>query len=254
MRSSSPHSGLASPRLRRLTQQPRSVGSAEAPGSVEAPEERCELCSTPLAAEHRHLVDLESRALLCACRACSTLFDRSAAGGGHYRLVPDRRLRLEDFELDDAAWDRLRIPVEMAFFFRNSSLGRVMAFYPSPMGATESRLELSAWRELEDANPVLAGMEADVEALLVNRARGRHGQWLVPIDDCYRLVAVIRTRWRGFTGGKEVWLEIEGFFEELDRRARPHRRDPVGRPAHAAASNPPPAHPAARNPELAERS
>ena len=98
-------------------------------------------------------------------------------------------------------------------------------------------------------------MQPDIEALLVNRPRDAERQgWLVPIDDCYRLVAVIRTRWRGFTGGKEVWLEIEGFFEELDRRARPHRRDPVGRPGHAAASNPPPVDPAARNPELAERS
>jgi Family of unknown function (DUF5947) len=113
---------------------------------------------------------------------------------------------------------------------------------------------LSAWQQLEDANPVLATMEADVEALLVNRARGRHGHWLVPIDDCYRLVAVIRTRWRGFSGGKEVWLEIERFFEELDRRARPHRRDPVARPGRAAAPNPAPLHAAAPNPELAERS
>jgi hypothetical protein len=63
-------------------------------------------------------------------------------------------------------------------------------------------------------------MGADVEALLVNRARGARRQWLVPIDDCYRLVAVIRTRWRGFTGGKEVWLELERFFDDLDRRAR----------------------------------
>jgi hypothetical protein len=69
-------------------------------------------------------------------------------------------------------------------------------------------------------------MEEDVEALLVNRARGRRGQWLAPIDDCYRLVAVIRTRWRGFTGGKEVWAEIERFFEELDRGARSHSAKP----------------------------
>jgi hypothetical protein len=94
-----------------------------------------------------------------------------------------------------------------------------MAFYPSPMGATESHLELSAWTELEAANPVLATLEPDVEALLVNRARGARRQWLVPIDDCYRLVAVIRTRWRGFTGGREVWQELERFFEDLDRVA-----------------------------------
>jgi hypothetical protein len=195
----------------------------DANGTAEQ-QERCELCGEPLPAEHRHLLDLESRRLLCACRACSMLLHRRAAGGGHYRLIPDRRLRLDDFELDEVAWEQLRIPVEMAFFFFSSAAKRVVAFYPSPMGATESRLELTAWEQLQRANPALGTIEHDVEALLVNRARGRRGEWIVPVDDCYRLVAVIRTRWRGFTGGKEVWTEIERFFEELDRRARPHRQ------------------------------
>jgi hypothetical protein len=158
--------------------------------------------------------------MLCACRPCSILFERDAAGGGHYRLVPERRLRLDDLELSDLEWEQLQIPVEMAFFFHSSVEERVMAFYPSPMGPTESQLELTAWRQIEQANPVLAGMQPDVEALLVNRARGARRQWLVPIDDCYRLVALIRTRWRGFTGGKEVWLELERFFDDLDRRSR----------------------------------
>jgi hypothetical protein len=183
-------------------------------------DERCEMCSEPIPSQHRHLLDLESRELMCACRACTVLFDRNAAGGGHYRLVPDRRARVVDFELDDVAWEDLRIPVEMAFFYRDSQAGRVMAFYPGPMGATESLLELDAWATIERANPVTASMEPDVEALLVNRARGNRDHWLVPIDDCYELVGLIRTRWRGLTGGKEVWEEITHFFEALDRRSR----------------------------------
>jgi hypothetical protein len=181
------------------------------------------LCGAPLPGTHRHLVDLDRQQLLCACRPCALLFDRPAAARGHLRLVPDRRVALEDFDLDAAAWERLRIPVDMAFFFRSSRAARVLAFYPGPMGATESLLELSSWDELERANPVLETMRPDVEALLVDRARGSDRQWLVPIDDCYRLVALIRTRWRGFSGGKEVWAEIDAFFDELERRARqPH--------------------------------
>ena len=118
------------------------------------------------------MLDLSTRDLRCACRPCSLLFDRPGAGGGHFRLVPERRLRLTGFELADAAWEELRIPVDMAFFFHSSAAERVVAFYPGPMGATESLLELSAWEAIEAANPVLAGMEPDVEALLVNRARG----------------------------------------------------------------------------------
>jgi len=107
----------------------------------------------------------------------------------------------------------------MAFLFYSTPAERVVAFYPGPMGATESQLELEAWDELERANPVLRSMERDVEALLVNRAKGARDHYLVPIDDPYELVGVIRTRWRGLTGGQEVWEEIDGFFERLASRS-----------------------------------
>jgi hypothetical protein len=190
--------------------------------------ERCELCSAPIEPEHRHLLDLRSRELMCACRACSILFDRREAGEGHYRLVGERRLKIVDFELSDLMWEELRLPVDMAFFFRSSTDERVMAFYPSPMGPTESLLALEAWDALEAANPVLRTMEDDVEALLVNRvpsAGAARGHWLVPIDECYALVGVIRTHWRGLTGGREVWQEIARFWEALDRRSTAARRD-----------------------------
>jgi Family of unknown function (DUF5947) len=203
---------LASPRLQRLAQRQ--------PAPKEEPLEHCELCGRPIPAEHRHVLDLQDRNLLCACRACAILFDRRAAGGGHWRLVPERRLRLDDFEMPDDLWERLQIPVDMAFFFDNTSAGRVTAYYPSPMGPTESQLELEAWDELVAANEILMMLEPDVEALLANRARGRRRTWLVPIEDCYALVAVIRTRWRGFTGGREVWDELERFFAELDRKSK----------------------------------
>ncbi|MFL5827749.1 MAG: DUF5947 family protein [Thermoleophilaceae bacterium] len=202
---------LASSRLRRM---------ASTPAPVPAPEEKCELCGEPIAPEHRHLLDLENRELMCACRACGVLFDRRAAGGGHYRLVSERRLHLPDFELRDEQWDELRIPVDMAFFFHHSGEGRVVAFYPGPMGATESLLDLRAWRSLEAANPVLEGLEPDVEALLVNRSRGARDHWLVPIDECYGLAGLIRAKWRGLTGGKEVWQQIESFFGSLTDRSK----------------------------------
>jgi hypothetical protein len=190
----------------------------------EAALERCELCGAPIAAEHRHMLDLAKRELMCSCQACSVLFASGAASAGHYRLVPDRRLRIADLELSDLAWEELRLPVEMAFFFHSSAAGRVLAFYPSPMGPTESLLGLEAWAELERANPVLRTLAPDVEALLVNRVRGARGHWIVPVDECYSLVGLIRTRWRGFTGGTEVWEELARFFETLDRRAKPATR------------------------------
>jgi hypothetical protein len=188
-----------------------------------AQQEKCDVCGRAIPAEHRHLLDLESGELMCACQACRILFERTAAGGGHFRLVPERRLRLYDFQLDDEEWEELRIPVDMAFFFRSSAADRVVAFYPGPMGATESLLELRAWRQLEEANPVLTQMEPDTEALLVNRARGAEDYWLVPIDDCYTLVGLIRTGWRGLTGGKAVWEQIGHFYAALDAKTTNQR-------------------------------
>jgi hypothetical protein len=207
---------MAGSRLQALAQR-------SATERVEA-QERCDLCNAPISPEHRHMLDLESRELMCACRPCSLLFDRGAAGGGHFRLVPERRLRLDDFAMSDLAWEELRIPVDMAFFHRSSREQRVVALYPGPMGATESLLGLEAWAQLEAENPVLETMEPDVEALLVNRARGARQQWLVGIDTCFELVGLIRSRWRGLTGGKEVWTEIKSFFERLDEAATPAPR------------------------------
>ena len=208
----------ASPRLVRLVRGQPAERQPE-------PEERCDLCNAPIPGEHRHLLDVDERRLKCVCRPCGLLFDRPAAAQGQLRLVPDRRLRIEGFQLADEQWDALAIPVDMAFFFRSTPLDRVAAFYPSPAGATESLLDLGAWEEIEAANPVLEGMEADVEALLVNRAGSVPGHWLVPVDDCYRLVALMRSEWRGLNGGRAVWQAIDGFFEELGRRARPARPD-----------------------------
>jgi hypothetical protein len=208
--------------LRRFAQESEKAVEAaqEQAAQGQAAQERCELCSEPIPPEHRHLLDVSSREIMCSCRACSILFDKEAASEGKYRLIPDRRLFLEDFEMSDAQWESLRIPVDMAFFFHSAPAERVVAFYPGPMGPTESLLKLSAWEELETYNPVLKGMEQDVEALLVNRSRGAREYFLVPMDKCYSLVGLIRMHWRGFSGGQEVWEEIGQFFEELRKRSK----------------------------------
>lgn len=183
-------------------------------------QEHCDLCGEPIPSEHRHLLEVATREMVCVCRPCSILFDRKAASEGRYRLVGDRRLSLEGFEMDDVLWEGLRVPVDMAFFFHSTPAGKVVAFYPSPMGPTESLLGLGMWEELERRNPVLKTMEPDVEALLVNRVRGAGEHFLVPMDECYALVGLIRTRWRGLSGGREVWEEISGFFENLRGRSK----------------------------------
>ncbi len=176
-------------------------------------EERCELCGADIAREHEHLVEVANRKLLCACGACAILF--SGQQSPRYRRVPRTVRWLQRFEMTDAQWESLSVPINLAFFFQSTPAARVCAFYPSPAGPTESLLPLESWHELVAINPVLKTMEPDVEALLVNRVGDDHNYYLVPIDKCYELVGLIRLKWAGLSGGTEVWREITRFFAEL---------------------------------------
>jgi hypothetical protein len=121
--------------------------------------------------------------------------------------------------MTDAQWEDLHIPINLTFFFHSTPAARVLAMYPGPAGATESLLSLESWRDLVDNNPALGQMEADVEALLVNRIGLVREYYLAPIDTCYKLVGLIRSQWRGLSGGAEVWEEIRRFFSELKERS-----------------------------------
>ena len=191
--------------------------------------ERCALCGAGLTAEHAHLLELDHRRLVCACAACSILFDRD--NGSHYRRVPSRVHLLADFDMPDPSWDDLHIPINLAFFFHSSNTGRIAAFYPGPAGATESLLEFSSWETLVVTNPALAELKPDIEALLVNRIGERRDHYLVSIDECFKLVGLIRMHWRGLSGGQDAWKRIEHFFEDLQARSQSMTR--AGVTAHA---------------------
>jgi hypothetical protein len=193
--------------------------------------EFCELCSAGLAHEHPHLVELASRQILCACDACAMLFDGMERA--KFKRVARRAQFLPDFEMSDGQWEGLLIPISMAFFFHSSVEGRVVALYPSPAGAVECLLPLDAWHEIVENNQAVPALQPDIEALLVNRvghARGMAGAeyYIAPIDECYKLVGLIRANWKGLSGGMEVWTEIARFFADLKSRA-----DLVSRGVHA---------------------
>jgi len=189
------------------------------------------MCGESIGDQHDHVVDLDQRTLMCSCRGCYLLFTPDGAGGNRYRAVPDRYLTFADFELSPAQWDALQIPVSVAFFFVNSTLDRVAAFYPGPAGATESLLSLDTWDIVVAANPQLATLAPDVEAFLVrtDERSGRVECFLVPIDACYELVGRLRQLWRGFDGGQEARQALDAFFDDVRARSRPVTRS--GEPA-----------------------
>jgi len=188
-----------------------------------AEQERCELCGTAIAPAHEHLLELVSRQLACACQACAILF--SGQTGQRYKRVPARSQLLRGFHITDVQWESLLVPINMVFFYRKSSSDSVSAAYPSPAGAVESQLPLETWQEIAAENPLIDAMEPDVEALLVNRMgeqRGfpEHQYFVVPIDQCFQLVGLVRTHWRGLSGGDEMWRRLQSFFADLTARAQ----------------------------------
>jgi len=182
--------------------------------------EVCELCSSELATEHQHLIEPAGRKLVCVCEACAILF--SSQTSSRFRRVPRRIRFLPGLQISDAQWEGLMIPIELAFFFKSESTGKVSAFYPGPAGAIESLLSLETWTDIEQENPALRELQPEVEALIANRVGANRGgaaqYYIAPIDECYKLVGLIRLHWHGLSGGTEVWREVGRFFESLEER------------------------------------
>lgn len=176
-------------------------------------EEVCELCATKVGPGHQHLLDLDNGRILCACDPCAILFVDETRQ--HYRRIP-RDVERVDFSMDDAEWDGLQIPIKLAFFVYVSKAQRMVAYYPSPAGAMESSLDLADWSKIAARNPLLQRFAPDVEALLVNRLSHPPRYYRAPVDWCYRLIGTIRKHWHGFSGGDEVWRQIDDFFHHLD--------------------------------------
>jgi hypothetical protein len=197
-----------------LVRELRAVKAAR-PVRRPASVEHCDLCGGELAEEHRHLLQLEERQILCACESCFALH----SGDPQVRPTGHRTVWLDDFVLADEVWAAFRIPIGLAFLFQSTVTGRVAAFYPSPAGATESELDLAGWTELVAANPILETLEPDAEALIVNRLADPPQFVIAPIDRCYALVGLVKLRWEGINGGRGLADAIAAYFDALRERA-----------------------------------
>ena len=178
--------------------------------------ERCELCGSELAGEHMHLLERTSRQITCSCNACAILF--CGQQEARFLRIPHRILKIKNFRFTEVTWDAMMLPINLAFFLRQPH-GETSVFYPSPAGVMESLIAVPKWTELFPEGSPLAAVECEVEALLINRIGDHEAYFVVPLDAAYRLVGLIRTSWRGLSGGPEVWKAIADFFAALEREA-----------------------------------
>jgi hypothetical protein len=192
----------------------RRLRPAEAP-EVRVREEQCELCTLGVRPKHRHLLHLNERRILCVCETCWAVRSGEAA----FRPVGNRTVWLDDFALTDEQWASFQIPIALAFFMVSTVSDGVIALYPSPAGATECELDLESWQRLVAENPALADLEADAEALIVNRMADEPKHVIAPIDVAYQLVGVVKTSWEGISGGSATEEAVARYFEGLRERA-----------------------------------
>lgn len=172
--------------------------------------ERCDLCGTGLPDDHRHMLNIVERRIVCTCESCWAL----RSGDVEYRPVGSRTVWLPDLDVPDDVWAGFQIPIGLAFFMYSTTSECIVAMYPSPAGATESELHFNTWNRVIELNPDLR-LEPDIEGLIANRMGEPPVYAIAPIDRCYELTGAIKASWSGISGGAGVEQAVARFFDDL---------------------------------------
>jgi hypothetical protein len=194
-----------------------SAPASPAGGLATTDTEMCDLCGIGIPDDHRHLLHLTERRIVCSCESCWAM----RSGEGDYRPTGNRTLWLPDLDVPDDLWASFQIPIGLAFFMDSTVTACVVALYPSPGGATESELHFESWSRMRALNPMLEALEPDIEGLVVNRLSDPPAYAIAPIDKCYELTGTIKAHWEGISGGSEVEAAVTRFFDGLRAKAVP---------------------------------
>src|SRR5690242_717655 len=109
-------------RMRSLARAGQPAKPATADPSPGAAQERCDICHTTIPDDHRHMLHLVDRRIVCTCEACWALY----SGNAEYRPTGMRTIWLDEFECDDPTWAAFQIPIGLAFFMRSTVTGGVV--------------------------------------------------------------------------------------------------------------------------------
>jgi hypothetical protein len=160
----------------------------------EEPAAHCDLCAASLRDEHDHLVEPETRSLVCACRPCALLFPEGP--GARYRRIRSRAVRVPGLHFDDAALAALGVPVRLAILCPSQVHDAVFALFPNAAGATEATIPMVEWSAAVVAHPVLAPVTIvpDAEALIIDQMSGRSRCFVASLDVCHHFIGLLRAR------------------------------------------------------------
>ena len=176
--------------------------------------EPCDVCNTTIPEDHRHMLNLEERRIVCTCETCWARY----SGEPEYRPVGSRTVWLPDLKMPDDVWAGFQIPIGLAFFMYSTTSECVVAMYPSPAGATESELHFDTWSKLTELNPGFT-LEPDIEGLIANRMVEPAVYAIAPIDRCYELTGTVKANWSGISGGTGVDEAVARFFADLREKS-----------------------------------
>jgi hypothetical protein len=202
---------LARPRAGGVAGSPGILPARGSPPATESESEACDLCGVGIPDDHRHLLHLAQRRIVCSCEACWAM----RSGEGDYRPTGNRTLWLARLDVPDDLWATFQVPIGLAFFMESTVTGCIVAMYPSPGGATESELHFDSWTRMRELNPVLQTLEPDIEGLIANRLSDPPVYVIAPIDRCYELTGTIKAAWEGISGGPGVPAAVDAFFTSL---------------------------------------
>ena len=191
----------------------RAAAAAAAAPARRTPTSTATSAASRIPADHRHLLHLVERRILCACETLLAL----RGGDPDLRPTGTRTLWLDGLRAPRRGLGVVRDPDRARVLLRTRAPpARVVALYPSPAGATESELDLDAWARAAQRRTRCSGARA--------RRRGAdrqpHGRAAPARDRADRRVLPAGRPDQGRTGrgspaapGRE--RAIAAFFAEL---------------------------------------
>ena len=194
-------------------------------GRRRAPAPGGRLRAVPLGAGRRPPPPAPSRRAADPLRVRDVLV--AALGRRGVRAAGNRTVWLDDFASSTTTCGRLPDPDRPGVLHALERSGGIVALYPSPAGATESRASTRRWTALVAAQPRARPTSSPTPRRWSSTAwPSRHQHAIVPIDRATGSSGCVKSSWEGISGGSALEAAVAGSSTTCaTRRGSPRERD-----------------------------